>query len=440
MALLIGLEQWGLVDYSSSPSALSREEEEALRSRLVEALREQLPPQMFLQRTPENRRAIEATAYRLMATIGQALPLEVEQGIIRRVVNQIFGLGVLQPYLERDDLEEVCLNPDGKLWLSLTNTPGWVQDTSFHATPEEAIQAARRLLELVGRTVNEMHPIEDGRIPRSEELAGGARVNVVLPPIASGRYPTINIRFWTRELMTVRDLLNCGTLSEEMANFLEGAVRGHVNICVSGGTKTGKTTLLNVLCSFIPREERIVTVEDTQELRLEHPNWVAMESRPPNIEGQGEVSMGDLVRNALRQAPTWLIPGEIRDGEAAYQALRALSTGHYGMTTVHSESAYDTWRMIVNLAQGAGYYAGNKEAAKERFAVAIRMVVHLAILPGTTRRVITRICEVEPYLRRGNVSLRDLYAYDPEKDTWKAVASPLYIGFPAWMMAPGGEE
>ncbi|MEM3790546.1 MAG: ATPase, T2SS/T4P/T4SS family [Thermoproteota archaeon] len=426
---------WGF-ETGTTVQKLGREEEEAIQGRLVELLRQALPPATFLSRTPENRRRLEAEAYRLIGeAAGDAvLTGETERAIIRRVINQVFGLGVLQPYLERDDLEEVAINPDGTLWLSTTTSPGWIRDDSFHASPEELIQAARRLLELVGRTVNEMHPIEDGRIPRSEEMAAGARVNVVLPPISSGRFPTVNIRFWTRELMTLDDLLERRTLNPEIAAFLKEAVAAHTNICVSGGTKTGKTTLLNILCSFISPDERVVTVEDTQELRLTCPNWVAMEGRPPNIEGQGEISMGTLVRNALRQAPTWLIPGEIRDGEAAYQALRAMSTGHYGMTTVHSESAYDTWRMIVNLAQGAGYYSGNKEAAKERFAVAIRLVVHLAVLPGTTRRVITRVCEVEPYLRRGNVSLRDLYVYVPERDTWEKRAEPRYIGRPAWLI------
>ncbi len=425
--------------------------EEVLREveeEIVAGLKEQFRGEEFADKSPENRRRFEEAAYRIISRIvarrNLVLPREVEARCVRTVVNRVIGLGVLQDYMPpyRTDLEELTLNPDGRLWLSIRGRPGWVEDKSFRCTPEEARNAALRILEMTGRTVSGMHPIEDGRIPRAKGgIAMGARFNVALPPVAVGEYPSINLRFWTEELPSLEDLLRWRTLSEEIAEFLRNAVQQHTNIVVAGGTKTGKTTLLNVLCSFIPPGERIVTVEDTHELVIgPQYNWVAMEAKPPNIEGKGEVSLGTLVRNALRQSPDWLIPGEIRDGEAAYQALRALSTGHYGMTTVHTESAYDTPRMIVNLAQGAGYYSGNKEAAKERFAMAIRLVVHVGFLPGTSRRVITRICEVEPYLRKGDVFLRDLFRYSTTRDTWEKVEEPRWIGKLAWEFGPGGQE
>jgi pilus assembly protein CpaF len=445
---LSGLFQIGLgIGEQAAPPPVSQEVLREVEEEIVTGLKDQFKGEDFMDKSPENRRRFEEAAYRIISRIiarrNLVLPRDVETRCVRTVVNRVIGLGVFQDYMPPycNDLEELVLNPDGRLWLSIRGKPGWMEDSSFRCTPEEARNAALRILEMTGRAVSGMHPIEDGRIPRGKGgIAMGARFNVALPPVAVGEYPAINLRFWTEDLPTLEDLLRWQTLSPEIALFLQEAVQQHTNIVVAGGTKTGKTTLLNILCSFIPEGERIVTVEDTHELMIApRYNWVAMEAKPPNIEGKGEVSLGMLVRNALRQSPDWLIPGEIRDGEAAYQALRALSTGHYGMTTVHAESAYDTPRMIVNLAQGAGYYSGNKEAAKERFAMAIRLIVHLGFLPGTSRRVITRVCEVEPHLRKGDVYLRDLFRYD-RKDLWEKVEEPRFIGRLSWEFGPGGQE
>lgn len=411
-----------------------------VRQSLIERLQKEFDSSVFYEKKPEHRQTFEEAAWRILGELSARrtdlhLSRAQEEKLIRGVVNQIAGLGVLEDYLPpfRTDLEELSLTPDGRLWLSIRGHAGWTQDTSFECSPADARNAALRILEMVRRTVTEMRPIEDGRIPRSVSLASGARFNVALPPIASGQYPAINLRFWSQDMPQLQDLLAWRSLDQPMADFLVQAVQAHTNLIVAGGTKTGKTTFLNILCAFIPAGERIVTVEDTQELRIgQGYPWVAMESRPPNMEGQGAVTLGDLVRNALRQSPDWLIPGEIRDGVAAYEALRAMSTGHWGMTTVHTDSAYDTPRQVVNLAQGAGFYAGNKEAAKERFAAAIRLVVHLGRLPGSSRRVVTRICEVEPELRKGDVYMRDLFRYDPGQDQWVQASQAQWLGRLAW--------
>lgn len=442
--LQVGL---GVSGTGTVPATLSEELLREVSEEIVAGLKKQFTSSEFGDKSPENRQRFEEAAYRLISQIIARRDLHLtrqqEERLVRAVVNRVIGLGILQDYMPpyRTDLEELALNPDGRLWLSIRGQPGWSEDHSFQCTPDQARNAAARILELVNRTANEMHPIEDGRIPRTRGFASGARFNVALSPVAVGEYPSINVRFWTQELPALADLLQWRTLNQEMAAFLADAVRRHTNIVVAGGTKTGKTTFLNVLCTFVPPGERVVTVEDTHELLIGPTyNWVAMEARPANLEGKGEIGLGTLVRNALRQSPQWLIPGEIRDGEAAYQALRALSTGHYGMTTVHTESAYDTPRMIVNLAQGAGYYSGNKEAAKERFAMAIRLVVHIGFLPGTSRRVVTRICEVEPHLRKGDVYLRDIFRFDPEQDAWGQVEEPRWIGRLAWEFGPAAEE
>ncbi len=254
----------------------------------------------------------------------------------------------------------------------------------------------------VGRRIDESTPMVDARLP------DGSRVNAVVSPVAIGG-PFLTVRKFSHEPFTVADMVTFGTLSAPVAHFLDAAVRGRMNVVISGGTGSGKTTLLNVMSSFIPPDERIVTVEDAKELRLLQEHVCSMESRPPNIEGEGEVKIRDLVRNSLRMRPDRIVVGEARGGEAL-DMLQAMNTGHDGsLTTVHSNAPRDTLARIETMTLMAGMDLPMR-AVREQMASALDMIVHLARLRDGTRRV-THVSEVLG-LEGDTVVLQDLYLFD----------------------------
>ncbi|MCL4534569.1 MAG: CpaF family protein, partial [Bacteroidetes bacterium] len=242
-----------------------------------------------------------------------------------------------------------------------------------------------RILGPIGRHVDEASPMVDAR------LADGSRVNVVIPPLALDS-PTVSIRKFSRDVLTVDDLLRLGTLNAALVELLRACVEGKVNIVISGGTGTGKTTLLNILSSFIPPVERIVTIEDPAELQLQQPHVVRLETRPPNIEGKGQVVQRDLVRNALRMRPDRIIVGEVRSGEA-FDMLQAMNTGHEGsLTTVHANSTRDALARIENMVLMASLDLPVR-AIREQVASALNLIVHLSRLADGSRRVV-RVTEI----------------------------------------------
>jgi len=254
----------------------------------------------------------------------------------------------------------------------------------------------------VGRRVDEATPMVDARLP------DGSRVNAIISPLAIGG-PFLTIRKFSRDPLTVEDLINFKSFTPNVASFLDACVKGRLNVIVSGGTGTGKTTALNVLSSFIPTDERVVTVEDAKELQLKQDHVLPLESRPPNIEGKGEVRIRDLVRNALRMRPDRIVVGECRGGEAL-DMLQAMNTGHDGsLTTIHSNSPRDTIARIETMVLMAGMDLPVR-AIREQMASAIDLIVHLTRLRDGSRRV-THISEVQG-MEGDVIVLQDVFLFD----------------------------
>jgi pilus assembly protein CpaF len=258
-----------------------------------------------------------------------------------------------------------------------------------------------RIIAPIGRRIDESMPMVDARLP------DGSRVNAIIPPL-SLTGPTITIRKFSKDPFMMEDLIKFGTLTPEMARFIEACINGRLNIVISGGTDSGKTTTLNVLSSFIPSTERIVTVEDAAELQLRQPHVVRLESRPPNIEGKGEITIRDLVRNCLRMRPDRIIVGEVRSGEAL-DMLQAMNTGHDGsLTTGHANSPRDMLARLETMVLMAGMDLPIR-AIREQVSSAINLIIHQNRFRDGTRRI-THITEVQGM--EGNViTLQDIYVY-----------------------------
>ncbi|MEA2321654.1 MAG: pilus assembly protein CpaF [Solirubrobacteraceae bacterium] len=324
-----------------------------------------------------------------------------------RIAERSFGLGPLEPLLRDPAVDEVMVNGAGPVWVE---RGGRLERTEVgFAADDDVRHAIERILAPLGRRVDESEPLCDARMP------DGSRVNVVIPPLALDG-PVLTIRRFRPRGLSADDLVALGTWSPPLRDVLAGAVRGRLNILVSGGTGSGKTTTLNALSAFVPADERVVTIEDTAELRLQQPHVVRLEARPPSVEGRGEVTIRRLVRNALRMRPDRIVVGEVRGAEAL-DMLSAMTTGHDGsLCTVHAGSAEEALRRLETLALMAG--VGLPHAAvREQVADAIDLVVHQARGPGGTRRVVA-VAEVVRVA--GGPATRELYGMRGERPVWRA--------------------
>nr|WP_237762690.1 CpaF family protein [Arthrobacter sp. ERGS1:01] len=332
----------------------------------------------------------------------EQVPLTPEERrrLIREIGDDVLGYGPLQRFLDDDTVTEIMVNRPDQIYierggqLSLT-------DSRF-ATETHLRRVIERIVSKVGRRIDESSPMVDAR------LEDGSRVNAIIPPLAvSG--PSLTIRKFSRVPLTVQNLADFGTLTPDMAVLLDACVRARLNILVTGGTGTGKTTLLNVLSSFLPAEDRIVTIEDAVELQLQQRHVVRLESRPSNIEGRGEVSIRDLLRNSLRMRPDRIVVGEVRGGEAL-DMLQAMNTGHDGsLSTVHANSPRDAISRLETLVLMAGMDLPLR-AVREQIASAVNLIVHLTRLRDGTRRV-THITEVQG-MEGDIVTLQDAFVFD----------------------------
>ena len=333
----------------------------------------------------------------------EALPLEDHEraALVDRVVSGTVGLGPLEPLMDDPEVDEIMVNGTGAVHVERR---GRIVETDVRfGSDEELMHTIERILSPLGRRVDEATPLADARLP------DGSRVNCVIPPLSLDG-PLLTVRRFRRHAFGAGDLVENGTVPEQALSFLRDAVARHGNVVVSGGTGSGKTTLLNVLSSFVERAERIITIEDAAELRLQQPHVLRLESRPPNVEGRGEVTIRQLVRNALRMRPDRIIVGEVRGAEAL-DMLQALNTGHAGsMTTVHSNSAADALRRIETLALMADVGLPHV-AVRQQLASAVDMVVHLERTAEGRRRV-TEVVEVVRFAAQ--VGVRPLYALDGE--------------------------
>ncbi len=339
-----------------------------------------------------------------------ALPDAERDALTARVVRLATGLGPLEPLLADPGVDEVMVNGPGEVWVERA---GRLERTAVRFGEEaELMHSIERILAPLGRRVDEASPVCDARLP------DGSRVNVVIPPLAlSG--PCLTIRKFRRHGFSLEELVANGTLANPLAEMLARCVRAKASILVSGGTGSGKTTTLGALSAAIPDGERIVTIEDAAELRLRQGHVVRLESRPPNVEGRGEVTIRALVRNALRMRPDRIVVGEVRGGEAL-DMLSALNTGHEGsLTTVHANSPEDALRRVETLALMAG--VGLPHAAvREQVASAIQLVVHQARGPSGTRRV-ESVAEVVRVA--GGPGTRELYRLRGERPLWRPPAA-----------------
>ena len=331
------------------------------------------------------------------------LSITEKKNLCIEIFNSVRRLGVLQQLIDDESISEIMVNGPDNIFIE---REGHIQKFDGKIASEEELEdIIQQIVAKVNRTVNEAEPIVDAR------LTDGSRVNVVLPPVALGG-AVVTIRKFPKVPMTMKRLLEYETLSKEAADFIRILVETGCNIIVSGGTSSGKTSFLNALADYIPREERVIIIEDSAELQLFGiPNLVQMETRNANVEGRGEIGIGDLIKSSLRMRPDRILVGEVRDGKATIMLLNAFNTGHYGESTIHANSAEDTISRLETLVlTGANIPL---DAAKRQIVSAIDYIVYLGRLKDGRRKVL-EISEVYKD-DEGNIALNKIFEYEADK-------------------------
>jgi pilus assembly protein CpaF len=323
-----------------------------------------------------------------------------QEDLLEDICNDVLGLGPLEPLLARDDIADIMVNGAHKTYIEVA---GRVQQTNVRFRDNtQLMNICQRIVSQVGRRVDESSPICDARLP------DGSRVNVIGPPLSIDG-PTLTIRKFKKDKLTLDQLVKFGTITPEGATILEIIARSRCNVLVSGGTGSGKTTLLNCLTRYIEHDERIITCEDAAELQLQQPHVVRLETRPPNIEGEGEITMRDLVKNCLRMRPERIIVGEVR-GPEAFDLLQAMNTGHDGsMGTLHANSPREAMSRIESMITMGGYSLPSK-TVRDMISTSIDVIIQAARLRDGSRRI-THITEVVG--TEGDVIItQDIFVYD----------------------------
>jgi pilus assembly protein CpaF len=350
---------------------------------------------------PAMRDRVTAALQRILDELGGEVPASLDRArLIRDLSDEVLGLGPLEQLLADASVSEITVVDPNTIYAERA---GKLALSDLRFTDNESVRAViERIVTPLGRRIDESSPIVDAR------LKDGSRVNAVIPPLAI-KGPCITIRKFATRQLTVKDLIGFGSLDTAMARFLESAVRVRRNIVISGGTGSGKTTLLNVLSSAIPAQERIVTIEDAAELRLAQPHVVSLESKPANLEGKGEYTIRDLVKNALRMRPDRILVGECRSGEAL-DMLQAMNTGHDGsMTSTHANSPREAIARIETLCLMAGVDLPVR-AIRAQIASSVHLIVQQSRFADGSRRVVS-IAEVSGMDDHGEVALRDLFTF-----------------------------
>ncbi len=346
------------------------------------------------------RPRLERKLYELLDKETTPLSAADRREIILDVIDNILGYGPIQTYLDDPDVTEVMVNNPDTIYIE---RKGRICTTDRRFIDEaHLLRIIDKIVARVGRRIDEASPMVDARLP------DGSRVNAVVHPLAING-PMLTIRKFSKDPFTVSDLINFGTITDPVARFLEACVLGRLNVLISGGTGTGKTTLLNVVSSFIPTDERIITIEDAAELRLHQEHVLRLESRPANIEGKGQVSIRDLVRNSLRMRPDRIVVGEVRGGEAL-DMLQAMNTGHEGsLSTVHANSPRDALARIETMVLMAGLDLPVR-AIREQSSSALDLIVHLSRLRDGTRRVV-QVSEISG-MEGDTIVMQDIFYFD----------------------------
>ena len=374
----------------------------ALRRRAQDALFERLGSRLFDPNLAEDQiRAyvIQELDVILAAEVRQLAPRERAQ-MVDSIAADIMGLGPIEPFLADPTITEIMVNGDDAIFVERAGRL-YLTESRF-MTAQHLRQVIEKIVAAVGRRIDESSPMVDARLP------DGSRVNAIIPPLAVDG-PMLTIRKFAKTALSTADLIELRTLTPLSAEFLDACVRGRRNILISGGTGTGKTTMLNVVSSFIPHDERVVTIEDAVELRLHQRHVIRLESRPPNVEGRGQVAIRDLVRNSLRMRPDRIVVGEVRGGEAL-DMLQAMNTGHEGsLSTLHANSPRDALARLETMVLMSGLELPIR-AIREQIASALDVIVHLARLRDGTRRV-TEIAEVNG-MEGDTITLSTIYQFD----------------------------
>ena len=332
----------------------------------------------------------------------EAVPLSFaeRERLAREILDEIFGLGPLEPLLRDPTISDILVNKFDRVYVERA---GKIEPTGLSFKDNQHLmQIIDRIVSRVGRRVDESSPMVDAR------LADGSRVNAIIPPLAIDG-PCLSIRRFGRDPITARNMLENKSLTEPMLEMLSAMVKGRLNLLISGGTGTGKTTLLNVLSGFIPNSERIVTIEDAAELQLKQEHVVRLETRPPNIEGKGAVRQRELVINSLRMRPDRIVVGEVR-GEEAFDMLQAMNTGHEGsLTTVHANSVRDALSRIENMFSMANLNIPER-AVRNQISSAIHAVAQIARMADGTRKIVS-ISEITG-VENDTIAMQDIFVFD----------------------------
>jgi pilus assembly protein CpaF len=392
--------EWGTA--GPAPSARYVDPYAGIKRSVHQSLLETLGPTLYDARMDEaelgNR--VRQTLQTVLDNEQTLLSATERSRISNEIADEILGFGPLEPLLRDGDVTEIMVNGFDQIYVErggrLYGAPAAFSDE------QHLRRTIKKIVGRIGRRVDESSPMVDARLP------DGSRVNAIIPPVALDG-SMLTIRKFSSDPFTVHDLIQFGTITPAVAELLSACVRGRLNILISGGTGSGKTTTLNVVSSFVPSDERIITIEDAAELQLHQEHVVRMETRPPNIEARGEITTRDLVRNALRMRPDRIIVGEVRGGEAL-DMLQAMNTGHDGsLTTLHANSPRDALSRLETLTLMAGIDLPTR-AIREQAASALDLIVHQSRLKDGTRRI-THITEVTG-MESEVVTLQDLFVFD----------------------------
>lgn len=385
-----------------APLAQTKDAFSELKERIQDKLAAELDPRMDTSQTDEVRRTIEEMYDQILTQESIILSRTERQRLFEQIVAEILGYGPLEPLLKDAEITEIMVNGPHKIFIEKKGKLEKVPVT--FESDDHLMRVIDRIVSPLGRRIDEASPYVDARLP------DGSRVNAIIPPLALNG-PTLTIRKFSKVPLTVNDLVTFGSITAEAMEFLRACVVARLNVIVSGGTGSGKTTLLNILSGFIPGDERIITVENAAELQLRQEHVVTLESRPPNIEGKGEVTIRDLVVNCLRMRPDRIVVGECRSGEAL-DMLQAMNTGHDGsLTTVHANTPRDTIARLETMCLMAGMELPVR-AIREQIASAVDLIVQQERMRDGTRKIVN-ISEVQG-MEGDVVVMSDIFAFEQQ--------------------------